>query len=352
MRFANPDAFQLLWLLPAIVIAAWAFGRLAKRRLHSAFGKKLAPFLSSSVSVTKRRLKFALRLTALTLFIVALARPQLGKGSQEVKARGIELMIAIDVSTSMLAEDVKPSRLEHAKAEVSRLLDMLSGDKVGLVAFAGSSVLLSPLTTDKSALKMFLDSISTQSVETQGTDVRKALIEAENAFDRGGVEDDESTKITRVILVASDGEDQEPGALAEAKKLAGQGTRVFTMAFGTERGGPIPLRDERGYLQGYKRDRSGQNIMTQVKGDFLRELAQAGHGSFYFTTFGGQEGKKIKDDLDRLEKAEFASSVAASYDEKFQIFLALGLLVAFLEFLIGDGRAAGRLWKGRFEVAQ
>lgn len=352
MRFANPDAFQLLWLLPVIVIAAWGFGRLAKRRLQSAFGKKLAPFLSSSVSVAKRRLKLTLRLAALALFIVALARPQLGKGSQEVKARGIELMIAIDVSTSMLAEDVKPSRLEHAKAEVSRLLDMLSGDKVGLVAFAGSSVLLSPLTTDKSALKMFLDSISTQSVETQGTDVRKALIEAENAFDRGGVEDDESTKITHVILIASDGEDQEPGAIVEAKKLAGQGTRVFTMAFGTERGGPIPLRDERGYLQGYKRDRSGQNIMTQVKGDFLRELAQAGHGSFYFTTFGGQEAKKIKDDLDRLEKAEFASSVAASYDEKFQIFLALGLLVAFLEFLIGDGRAAGRLWKGRFEVAQ
>jgi Ca-activated chloride channel family protein len=352
MRFANVQALQLLWLIPVILIFSWAFEKRIRSRLKKALGAKLAPFLSASVSPARRRMKLALRLAALAFFIIALARPQLGRGQQEVKATGVEMMIAVDVSTSMLAEDVKPSRLEHAKAEISRLLDLLSGDKVGLVAFAGSSVLLSPLTADKSSLKMFLDSISTESVETQGTDVHKALAEARGAFDRGGVEGDESTKVTRVILIASDGEDQEPGALNEAKKLAEDGTRIFTLAFGTERGGPIPLRDERGFLRGYKRDKSGQNVISTVKGDFLRQLAEVGKGSFYHATFGGMESKRIKADLDKLEKAEFSSSMAASYDEKFQIPLLIGFVLALLELMISEGRASGRIWKGRFEVSE
>jgi Ca-activated chloride channel family protein len=352
MRFANIEAFQLLWLLPVIWIASLAFERRARKTVNKAFGEKLAPFLSSSVSVKKRHLKLFLRLLALACLITALARPQTGKSLQEVKAQGIEMIIAIDVSTSMLAEDVKPSRLQHAKSEIERLLDMLGGDKVGLVAFAGSSVLLSPLTTDKSALKLFIDSLSTESVETQGTNITHALDEAREAFDRGGVENDESTRVTRVILIASDGEDQEPGALAEAKKLAGDGTRIFSLAFGTERGGQIPLRDERGFLRGYKRDKNGQNVVSVVKGDFLRELAEAGKGSFHHATFGGQEAKAIKDDLDKLQKAEFSSSLATNYDEKYQVPLFLGLLVALLELLITERRRAGRIWKGRFEVME
>lgn len=352
MRFANPDAFSLLWLIPIIWIGALAFERRGMKRLQKALGERLTPFLSASYSKRRRRIKLALRLIALAFFIVALARPQMGKSLQEVKAQGVEVMIAFDVSTSMLSEDVKPSRLDFAKSEIGRLLDHLSGDKVGLIAFAGSSFLLSPLTTDKAALKMFLDSLSPYSIETQGTDFKRALNEAKTAFERGGVESDETTRVTRVILVVSDGEDQEQGALDEAKKLALDGTRIFSLAFGTEKGAPIPIRDERGFLRSYKRDKNGQNVISIVKGDFLRELARVGNGSFYHATFGGNEARKIKDDLDKLEKAEFSSSLATSYDEKFQIPLLVGFLIALGELLIGERRKTGRVWRGRFEVSK
>ncbi len=352
MRFANPEAFQLLWLIPFIVFISIALEIRGRKRLGKAFGEKLAPFLASSVSPGKRHFKLLLRCLALGCFVTAMARPQMGQSLQQVKAQGVELVIAVDVSNSMLAEDVKPSRLDHAKAELNRLLDMLAGDKVGLVAFAGSAVLLSPLTTDISSLKMFVDSLTVESVSTQGTSFKAALDEAKAAFERGGVESDENLRVTRVILLASDGEDQEEGALQAARKLVGENTRIFSLAFGTERGGPIPLRDERGFLAGYKRDKNGQNVISQVKGTFLRQLAESGKGSFHHATFGGQEAKLIKADLDRLEKAEFASELATNYDEKFQIPLAIGFILALLELLLGERRSQGRIWKGRFEVSQ
>jgi Ca-activated chloride channel family protein len=352
IRWAFPDAFQLLWLLPVILFAAILFERRSRRLVNHALGEKLSPFLTSSISPAKRRLKLALKILALALFIVALARPQLGKSLQEVKVQGVEMLIAFDVSNSMLAEDVKPSRIAHAKSEVNRLLDMLSGDKVGLVAFAGSAVLISPLTTDKGSLKMFVDSLSPESVENQGTSFKTAIEESEQAFERGGVEDTDSSKVTRVILIVSDGEDQEQGALEEARKLAGQGTRIFTLAFGTERGAQIPLRDERGFLRGYKRDQSGKDVVSKVKGDFLRSLAQSGNGSFHMATFGGEEAKQIKSDLDKLEKSEFASQLATNYDERFQIPLLLGILIALLEMSIGERKKEGRIWRGRFEVPE
>ena len=352
MRFATPEALQLLWMIPVLWLASIAFERRARRNLQKGLGEKLSPFLTSSVSRAKRNLKLALRLLAFACFVMALARPQLGKSLQEVKVQGVELMIAFDVSNSMLAEDVKPSRMQHAKSEMMRLMDTLAGDKVGLVAFAGSSVVLSPLTVDKGSLKMFIESLSTESVETQGTNVTKALQEANDAFERGGVGSDETHKTTRVILIVSDGEDQEKGALEIAKKLASEGTRVFTLAFGTEQGAPIPQRDERGYLRSYKRDRSGKEVITMVKGEFLRQLAEAGQGSFHHATFGGPEAKLIKADLEKLQQTEFASSLATSYDERFQIPLFIGFLLILLEMLMSDRKADGRIWKGRFEVAE
>ena len=245
IRFGNPYLLQLLWTIPLLWIAAAVIERRARLRLAKAFGPNVAA-LASGNSDRRRRWKRAFALAALAFAVVALARPQIGKSAQKIKSEGVEMVFAVDVSTSMLAEDVKPSRLERAKSELSRLLDLLGGDKVGIVAFAGSATLVSPLTNDKSALKMFLESLSPQSVETQGTEFRKALREARAAFDRGGIDPEEGGRVTRVVLLASDGEDQEPGALEEARKLADDGVRVFAMAFGTERGAPIPLRGRAG----------------------------------------------------------------------------------------------------------
>lgn len=352
LRFANPHAFVWLWCIPVLVVLVLALEIRGRRRLAKAFGGRIAPFLSSSVSPLKRRLKLLFRCLAIFFFIAALARPQMGKSTQEVKAQGVELVIVVDVSNSMLTEDVKPSRLEQAKAELSKLIDMLSGDKVGLVAFAGSAALLSPLTTDVGSLKMFIEGLSTQSVATQGTNFHDALDEAKNAFERGGIDSDENVKVTRVVLLISDGEDQEKGAAQLAQQMARDGMRIFSIAFGTERGGPIPMRDERGFLAGFKRDKSGQNVISQVHGDFLRELAHIGNGSFHHATFGGMEAREVKADLDKLEKAEFASSMTTNYDERFQIPLFFGLVCALIEFMLGERRSTGRIWRGRFEVAE
>ena len=237
-------------------------------------------------------------------------------------------MMVVDVSRSMLAEDVKPSRLEHAKKEMGRLLDLLGGDKVGLIAFAGSPVLLSPMTTDKSALRMFIDGLSPNTVESQGTEIGKALSEAQNAFTRGGEEVGPNQRMTRVVVLISDGEDHEEGAIKLAQEMAQNGTRVFAMAFGSERGGKIPSRDGRGLLQGYVKDKKGSEVVTRVNEDLMRQIARAGGGSFYHVTFGGSQMKGLREDIDKLEKTEFDSLSAENYDERFQIPLFMALLLA------------------------
>ena len=347
-RFMNSE---YLWGLWGVVILALLFFVNRKRiqhRLTQAFGSKMLPFFVARISEAKKNAKFVLSLLCFTLILLALARPQMGKGKLQIKSEGVEVMVAIDVSRSMLVEDVKPSRLEHAKKEIIRLLDMMGGDKVGLLAFAGSAVLLSPMTTDKSALKMFLETLSPNSVETQGTELKKALEESRDAFKRGGEEVGPNQRITRVVVLISDGEDHEEGALKVAGELAKNGTRVFTMAFGTERGGKVPLRDARGVLKGYQKDKTGKEILSKVAGESLRQLARAGKGSFYHVTFGGNHMKLLKEDLDKLEKAEFDSLTSESFDEKFQIPLFFAFLFGLSELMVGTRRRLFGKWKGRF----
>jgi len=267
-----------------------------------------------------------------------------------VKSEGVEIIFAVDVSESMLAEDVKPSRLAQAKTELSRMVDMMPGNKIGVLAFAGSAALLSPLTNDPGAIKMYLDSLETDSVSTQGTNFQEALTTAKEAFEHGGVSTDETVKVTRVILMVSDGEDHEPGALEEAKKLADEGIRIFTVAYGTEKGGAIPERDGMGFLKGYKKDRSGQTVITTVKGDALRALAEAGRGGFYFATVGGNQTKQLLEDISKLEKTQFDTTMATQYEERFQWFLFLGIVIAMIELVLGERRSSFKFWKGRFEV--
>ncbi|MBV2169460.1 MAG: VWA domain-containing protein [Bdellovibrio sp.] len=349
-RFENIAAFNYLWLIPVILVVGYFFDRLSRKRMQQAIGSRLYPFLSSSVSNKKRSFKTLLQVLTVFFFVLALARPQMGESQQEVKSEGVEIIFAVDVSESMMAEDVKPSRLAQAKAELSRLVDLMPGNKVGVVAFAGSAALLSPLTNDPGAIKMYLESLEANSVSSQGTNFTEALKVSKEAFERGGVTTDEVVKVTRVILLASDGEDHEPGALEEAKKMAGEGIRIFSLAYGTEKGGAIPVRDGMGFLKGYKKDRQGQTILTTVKGDALRALAEAGKGSFYFATFGGDQTKLLVEDIAKLEKTQFDSTVATQYEERFQALLLLGIVVALLELFLGERRSSFRFWKGRYEV--
>lgn len=350
MRFENPLAFYFLWAIPLLWILAIIFQKRAQKKMAQAIGTRLYPFLSSSISMKKRNAKRILQSLVVFFFVVALARPQLGQSMQEIKSEGVEIMMVVDVSESMLAEDVRPSRLEQAKTDLSRLLDRIPGNRVGVIAFAGAAAVLSPLSNDPNAVKMYLESLSTNSVSSQGTSFEEALRIASDSFKRGGVADDDTAKVTRVILVASDGEDHEPGAVEAAKKLAEQGVRIFTLAYGTEKGGPIPLKDGMGFWKSNKKDRSGQTIITSVKGDVLRGLAQAGQGSFYFASYGSDYIKNVANDIEKLEKAEFESKMAVQYEERFQLFLLIGIILALVELFLGERRSSFRLWKGRYEV--
>lgn len=347
-RFENPSALQLLFVLPLMWLVLWFALRAARKKMGSSFGVKLTPILAASVSEKKRLFKNILQSLVLLLMILAQARPQAGQSSQEIKSAGVELMLLVDVSESMMAEDLKPNRLEQAKIELGRMVERLPGHKIGIIAFAGSPALLSPLTTDPNALKMYLDSLSTNSVSTQGTAFGKAIEEAVAAFHRGGQDPDPTTRVTRVILIVSDGEDHEPGALEAAEKLAKEGVRIFTLAYGTENGGPIPQRDSLGFLKGYKKS-EGKEIISKVGGEALRALAKAGKGAFYHSAFGGTHVNEIVEDINRLEKTEFDSEMVTQYDERFQILLWCAFILGCLEILLGERKAVGRLWRGRFE---
>lgn len=350
-RFESPMYFQFLLLIPILFLATWWLRRRQSNKIKAVLGQRPFPFLTTSVSPLKRRIKMILQFVCLALMIVALARPQAGQSQQKVKSEGVEIILAVDVSDSMLAEDVKPNRLEQAKAELAKLVDLMPGNKIGVIAFAGSAALLSPMTNDPNAVKMYLDSLQTNSVSSQGTNFLDMLTAAKEAFDRGGAGDQEAVKVTRVLLVVSDGEDHEQGALDYAKEtLVKDDIRVFTLAYGTEKGGTIPVRDGLGFLKGYKKDPSGQVVVSSVKGDALKSLADSGQGAFYFASFGGSHIRQIVDDISKLEKAEFENSVVTQYDEKFQWPLLLAILIGIFEVGLGERRQSFRFWKGRFEV--
>ncbi|MCM2353944.1 MAG: VWA domain-containing protein [Pseudobdellovibrio sp.] len=349
LRWGNTSAFGFLILLAVWVLLYFYFEKTSEKKLNEAFGKKVVPWLRASVSFPKRRLQLVLQVIGGFFLILALARPQMGQSEQEVKSEGVELMIVADVSDSMLAEDVKPSRLQQMKIDLAKLMDLMPGNKTGLIAFAGSAALMSPLTSDPGALKLYIDSLDTYSVSTQGTAFEPALSFAKEAFEKGGVTQSPDLKTTRVILVASDGEDQEEGALEAAKALAKDGAKIITVAYGTEKGGTIPTRDPFGNLTGSKKDKDGNVIFTTVKGEFLKSLAEAGEGSFYFASFDGSHLKQIAEDVSHYEKALFDSSMIVQYDEKFAYPLGLGILILLFSLLITDRKKEPIMWKGRYE---
>lgn len=349
-RWAEPQV--LIWILAALALmgGAWASLSQAKARLSKAFGDRLAPYLTRSVSQTKRTAKIILQALVLSIMILALARPQAGQSKEEIKSEGIEVVFAVDVSESMLADDVRPSRLEQAKVDLGKLVDLMTGNKIALVAFAGSAALLSPLTNDPSSLKLFIDSLTTNSVSTQGTNFAQALEEARGAFKRGSENSDNTAKVNRAVIILSDGEDHEPGAHKVAETMASEGTRIFTLAYGTQKGGPIPERDALGYLKGYKKDHGGNTILTTVNGDELKKLADSGRGQFNFASPGTNYLNRIWEAINAIEKTQFESQMAMQYQELFQRVLLCALILGMIELSLGERRTPFRLWRGRFEV--
>lgn len=351
MRFQYPEAFSVLWILILLVAGALVLRHLRRKKLLNYFSLRNLKAMTGPSSELKIRLKWILEVSALILIVFALARPQVGQGTVEIKQEGFEIILLVDVSESMMAEDLKPNRLSLVKLDLERFVDAMPGYRMGLVAFAGSAALLSPLTNDPAALKMYIDSLDPASVSSQGTSFASGIKMAMDAFERGGISSDTTTNVTRVILMVSDGEDHDEGDLEVTKELANKNIRLFTVAYGTEKGAPIPVRDQMGYMRGYKQDDNQNAVISKVDGEALKKIAEVGRGTFSFAVIGGAHLKKIAEDLSQLEKTQYNSATATQYEEKFQLILILALLLLLIEIFLSERkREGGRapIWKGRF----
>jgi Ca-activated chloride channel family protein len=303
---------------------------------------ELVKHLSSSVS-KKRQVWKAILLVFVVMFLVlALARPQASDKLLTMKREGQDIIIALDVSLSMMAEDIKPNRLEKAKHEIGTLIDKLQGDRVGLIAFAGKAFVQCPLTLDYGAAKMFLEVIEPDLIPVPGTAVGEAIQKAVASF----VEKERKHK---VLILITDGEDHVGKPLEAAKAASKEGVVIYGVGIGSLKGVPIPVYDSRGSRTGFKKDRNGEVVMTKLDELTLQKICLETSGNYYRASPGEVELEKIYDDILKMEKKELASQQYVQYEDQFQILLGIVLFLLILEVFIPERRKLKKEWRGRFE---
>jgi Ca-activated chloride channel family protein len=291
------------------------------------------------VSRDRRVVKRLLTYTALALAILALARPQWGAKIEPVTRIGIDVVLAVDTSLSMSAEDLAPSRLGHVRHAIESLLDRLTGDRVALVQFAGRATQLVPLTVDHAAVQLFLDAADVGSVQAAGTSLGEALRVARAAF---GPDDPTAERRGRAIVLWSDGEDHEGELDPVVEELAREGIAVYAVGVGTVGGSPIPLRNESGLLTGYKKDRAGKVVTTRLEEAVLERVALDTNGRYWRATPAEQEVEQLAEALAGLERGEIGGEVRSRFEERFQIFVGLALAVLLVETVLGERRRERR----------
>lgn len=331
-RFGSPEYLKLLYaLIPLVLLAGYHFYK--KRKVLQQFAD--AGVLQSLIrekSLFKEGLNIFFFLSALSLGVIALARPQLGTRLEEVKQKGIDLFILLDVSNSMRAEDLKPNRLDKAKNEISRLIKKLSGDRIGLIVFAGEAYLQFPLTTDYSAAGLFLTAANENTVPVQGTALAAALNLAAGSFDK------ESPTKKAVILI-TDGEDHQgdlDGAVTACKE---KGAKIYSIGMGSPTGAPIPMKDENGNTLGFKNGSDGQPILTKLDEATLTKVARDGEGKYILNDNNVDAINQIYDELAKLEKTEFGAKRITDYEDKFHYFLFPALILLMLSFLLPERKS-------------
>ena len=324
-RFEYSYMLYFLVLLPILVVL-FHFAQAKKKKAITAFGDShLMKELMPELSVSKPIWKFYLFLTALCFIILGLARPKFGAKLQEIKRKGIEIMIAMDVSNSMNATDIQPSRLERAKQVVSKLVDRLADDKIGLIVFAGEAYTQIPITTDYPSAKMFLSGLTTGLVPVQGTAMGKAINLATNSFPP-------NSDLQKVIILITDGENHEDDPIEAAKLANDKGILVYTMGMGLPEGAPIPEGNPN--LQNFKKNREGQTIISKLDEATLIKTATTGGGE-YIRANNSQAGlNSLFERIEKLSKKEYESHVYSEYDDQFPYFFAFAFILLIVEFLI------------------
>ena len=321
-RFEDITYLYLLAVIPVLALLRFMLTRVQKKRLKKFGDPQLVRQLMPDVSRWRPLVKFWLLQAALALIIVMLARPQFGTRISHEKRQGIETLIAMDISNSMLAEDVTPSRLDRCKMMVENLVDNFTDDKIGLIVFAGDAFIQLPITSDYVSAKMFLSDIQPSMITTQGTDIALAISKAQNSFTQ-------EENIGKAIIVITDGEDHEGKAVEAAKEAKNKGMRVYVLGVGSDGGAPIP--DGNG---GYMKDRSGNTVMTRLNQDMCRQIAQAGGGAYIHVDNNSDAQRQLDNELAKLAKKETESTVFSEYDEQFQAVCILALLLLIAELCI------------------
>lgn len=324
MRFLYPELLFLL-LLPVLLVVPVLYRTHVQRKKLKEFGRTdLVRDLMPDLSLRRKLGKDLILLFAFTLMILALARPQMGAKTEKVKLEGIEMMVALDISNSMRATDASPSRLALARNIVSRMIDKMSNNKIGLIFFAGDAFVQMPITTDFISAKMFLDNASPDLIEAQGTEIGKAVRMARRSFSK-------DNKAKKAIVIITDGENHDGNAIGEVEAAKKEGILVSVIGVGTEEGGPIKM-DDGNYLT----DENGQMVVTKLNTGMATEIASAAGGVFIHAEDVSGSVRAIQKSLEKLEKTELESTIYSAYNEVYQYFLFPAILLLVLEFVILD----------------
>jgi Ca-activated chloride channel family protein len=330
-RFENITyLYALLGLIPLTGI--FIFYHYWRKRTYQKLGElQLIEQLAPENSKRKHIIKFILIFFAFIFLVIGIANPQIGTKYEKVKRSGVDVMIALDVSKSMLAEDIKPDRLERSKQFISRLIDKLQNDRIGLIVFAGNAYLQMPITIDYSAAKLFLNNINTEMVPTQGTAIAEAIELSMQSFNK-------EEKKFKTLIIITDGEDHEGDALTLAEEAAAEGVIVHTIGVGSPKGAPIP-QYRNGVQADFKRDENGNIVLSKLNETELQQIAAKGDGKYYRLSSGTQEIDAIISEISTMEKKNFEERVFTDYEDQFQYFLAIALFLITLEFFISDKKS-------------
>ena len=331
MKFAHPAYLFLFWLVPALIFFYLYAARKKDKLIKIFCGETLYAELVPAASRRRQRLKAALMLGALSFMLVSLMQPRWGFQWEDIKRQGIDIMVAIDVSQSMLAEDIKPSRLERAKRKVYDLCRMLEGDRIGLIAFAGTSFVQCPLTLDYGAFQMFLDYLEPQLIPVPGTAIGQAISTAITSFSR-------TERTSKALIIITDGEDHEGNPLAAAQEAKKEGIRIFAIGVGQEGGAPIPMNDGSG---GFKKDERGELVLSRLDEATLQKIARETGGSYVRSVTGDLDLDKIyrEDIRGTIEKKELRATRKKRWEERFQWFLFAAIVLLGIEFFLRETKA-------------
>lgn len=324
-RFAHPEYLFLLALIPVLIIIFIYTIRLKKKRIREFGNPELLAELMPNVSTVRPQIKFYLQLSALFFIVIVLAQPQFGTKIDDSKRKGIEVMVALDVSNSMMAQDIQPNRLEQAKLILSKLIDGMNDDKVGLVVFAGNAYTQLPITVDYVSAKMFLSSINTNMVPRQGTAIGSAIDLCLNSFP-------EKKETGRAIILITDGENHEDDAIGAAKLAAEKGVSVHVIGMGRPEGAPIPIDG----TMSFKKDNEGNVVVSKLNEEMCRNIAVSGNGTYVRADNNNTAYKIISKELDKIAKSDIQTKVFSEYNEQFQSFAIFALLFLLIDFFVFD----------------